>query len=91
MAGRFGKRVYSTAPWRRLRLAARAAAGGRCQTCGAWCWADGECHHVNHLARGGALIPQLAGVVWTCKTCHFAEHRRRPERAEWDELIAGLS
>ena len=90
MAGRVGRRIYSTAPWRRLRLAARAAAGGRCQTCGVWCWANGECHHRDPLARDGAAIPTLAGVTWSCKPCHFREHHPRPERHAWDRLLAGL-
>ena len=91
MAWRRGGRIYSTAPWRRLRLEARAAAGGRCQTCGAWCWSDGEAHHVDPLARNGAAIPPLDGVKWICKPCHFREHRTRAEPNAWDRLLGALS
>ena len=91
MAGRRGGRIYSTAPWRRVRLAAREAAGGRCQTCGAWAWSDGEAHHRDPLARGGEAIPTLSGVKWICRTCHVREHHPRLERHAWDRLLAGLS
>ena len=91
VAGHRGRAVYATAPWRALRIEARAAAGGRCQTCGRWCWSDGELHHRDPLARGGAAIPSLAGVTWTCKPCHFQHHNpRRLERAAWDRLLAEL-
>ena len=90
MAGRIGKTIYNRAPWRRLRLAAREAAGGRCQVCAVWCWADGECHHLDPLARNGAAIPPLDGVKWICKKCHFASHHPHHERHAWDRLLVGL-
>ena len=90
MAGRRGRAVYSTAAWRTLRGEARTAAEGRCQICGVWCWADGECHHRDPLARGGAAIPPIDGVTWICRTCHFRAHHPRLERAGWDRLLAGL-
>ena len=90
MAGRIGKTIYATAAWRRLRLAAREAAGGRCQTCDVWCWADGEAHHVDPLARGGVSVPRLDDVKWICKKCHFASHHPHHERHAWDRLLAGL-
>ena len=91
MAGRRGRGIYGTRAWKGLRLEARAATGGRCQTCGVWCWSNGECHHVDPLARGGTAIPPIDGVKWTCQPCHFAEHHPRPHRRAWDRLIAGLS
>ena len=90
MAGHRGRTIYATAAWRRLRLVARAAAEGRCQTCGVWCWADGECHHRDPLARGGPAIPPLDEVNWICKPCHFRKHPSA-RRAPWQTLLAELS
>ena len=85
--------LQSTAAWRTLAgRGARRPPSGRCQIVRLlWCWADGECHHRDPLARGGAAIPPLAGVRWTCKRCHFASHFPRHERHAWDRLLAGLS
>ena len=90
MAGRRGRAIYETPAWRALRLEAREAAAGRCQTCFAMVWGTGELHHVDPLARGGPAIPPLDGVRWSCRPCHFREHHPRPERHAWDRLIAEL-
>ena len=83
MAGKRGREVYRTRAWRSLRAACKAAAGGRCQACGGFGF---ECHHKIPLYRGGPELPDLSGVVWLCRTCHFRTHPSR-WRTSWDALL----
>ena len=86
MAGKLGRGIYATRAWRLLRAACKAAAGGRCQECGA---AGFECHHKIPLYLGGPELPGLAGVVWLCRSCHFRRHPSR-WRTSWDALLDRL-
>ena len=82
MAGKRGREVSTrTRAWRSLRAACKAAAGGLlCKTCGGFGF---ECHHKIPLYRGGPELPDLSGVVWLCRTCHFRRHPSR-WRTSWD-------
>lgn len=93
MAGRRGRRVYSTPEWRAFRAAAIEAAGYRCQRCGNR--GALEAHHRDRLADGGAAVPRrLEDAEVLCRDCHLFEHnparRPTPESREWDRLVAEL-
>lgn len=93
MAGRRGRRVYSTPAWRAFRAAAIKAAGGRCQRCGRR--GALEVHHRDRLADGGAAVPAvLEDAEVLCRDCHLVEHNpargETPESREWDRLVAEL-
>lgn len=90
MASKAGRAVYNTRRWRALRLAALAAAGWRCQRCGAA--RRLEVHHRRRLVDGGQAF-DLDNLEAVCRPCHFGEHRddrRSPLRVrmrEWARAV----
>ena len=86
MAGQRGRRVYATRAWGSLRAACWAAAGGLCADCGGFGF---EAHHVVQISRGGPELPDLSGVEWLCRRCHFERHGSR-RRSGWDALLDRL-
>ena len=86
MAGKLGKAVYRSREWQGLRQACKAAARGLCADCGGFGF---EAHHKIPLYLGGPELPDLSGVVWLCRSCHFRRHPSR-WRTSWDALLARL-
>ena len=86
MAGRIGAAIYRSRGWKALRAACKAAAGGLCADCGGYGF---ECHHKIPLYLGGPELPDLSGVRWLCRRCHFKRHGS-PRRASWDALLTKL-
>ena len=86
MAGQLGKAIYRTSAWQGLRAACKAAAGGLCAECRGYGF---ECHHLVPIHLGGPALPELSGVEWLCRTCHFRKHGS-PRRAGWDALLTQL-
>ncbi|MCY4057575.1 MAG: HNH endonuclease signature motif containing protein [Gammaproteobacteria bacterium] len=88
MAGRLGKRIYSSRRWRRVRRAVMNRDGHRCTGCGK----AGvlEVHHRQRLADGGAAYDQ-ANLATICRPCHFGAHRPPvpSDVAEWQEFLHG--
>ena len=83
------RRVYKSPRWRRLRLAAIARAGRRCERCGGL---DPRlhCHHKVPLVRGGAPF-DLGNVEVLCPSCHEAERKpkyRSPGEDAWADFLA---
>ena len=88
MAGKVGAAVYRSQAWKQLRAACKAAAHGLCADCGGYGF---ECHHVVPLHLGGPALPDLAGLRWLCRRCHFQRYHHSTRRAAWDRLIAQLT
>ena len=86
MAGKLGAGIYRTREWQVLRAACKRAAGGLCADCGGFGF---ECHHKIPLYLGGPALPDLSGVRWLCRACHFLRHPSR-RRAAWADLIDRL-
>ena len=83
MAGRIGARVYRSAEWKRLRLAALQAANWRCSRCQRY---GNQAHHKVPLHLGGPELPDLSGLEVLCRSCHFQQHPSR-RRAGWGDLL----
>ena len=60
-------------PWRSKRLAAMAAAGNRCERCGADYWLGNklEAHHLHYRSLGNE---QPGDIIVLCAPCHRAAH-----------------
>lgn len=79
------RRLYGSAPWRRVRRQVLERDGRRCQRCGA----PGrlEVHHRTPLGAGGDPF-DVANLQSLCRKCHFIrEPARCRERLIWREAI----
>ena len=74
--------------WQRLRAAAIAHAGGRCQRCGD---PATVAHHRHHVEDGGEPYPPLDGLEALCRPCHERHHgRRRDPDPAWAAMLDEL-
>jgi cytochrome c553 len=64
---------YKSEQWAAIRAAAIAAAGGKCEFCGA---PAETAHHVSYPKRLGTEDPHT--LIATCWRCHGLLHGRRP-------------
>jgi len=60
--------------WRQTRLVAMAAAGNRCEKCGADYWLGNrlEVHHLHYRTLGNE---QPGDIIVLCGPCHKKEHK----------------
>lgn len=100
MAGRFARRIYNSARWKRVRRMILERSGWRCERCGSA--GALEVHHRVRLADGGdPWNPESLEAV--CRTCHMRqsadESRGRPsakaeqsaDESAWDAYLASLA
>ena len=81
MAGKFGRWVYGTKRWRRLRRVMLIRAGFKCRVCGRRTGL--EVDHVLSMALGGKAFDE-ANLQVLCRTHHIEktarENSERPKR-----------
>ena len=88
MAGREGRKIYSTRGWAWTRRAVLRAAGYRCAGCGR---GAREVDHIVAVARGGAAF-ELSNLQPLCRRCHHAKTRaeRGVQLTPWRLLVEEL-
>ena len=88
MAGREGRKIYSTHRWAWTRRAVLRAAGYRCAGCGR---GAREVDHVKAVSHGGAAF-EMGNLQPLCRKCHFSKSRsdRGVEQTPWQRLVKEL-
>ena len=88
MAGREGRKIYSTRRWALARLAVLRRARYRCAGCGR---GAREVDHIKPISHGGAAF-EMGNLQPLCRKCHFSKSRsdRGVEQTPWQRLVKEL-
>ena len=95
MAGKKGRKIYSTLRWQLLRSIVKRRDGFRCLVCGKLGGAL-EVDHIKPVASGGSEFA-LSNVQLLCRGCHIQKSRSErlrssprtfdQQRKEWQEYV----